>query len=391
MSQDGAVDCQWRIIDSKVDSTVSVTSLDKPDIKIPTWSRSSSTEVADTMTTVIPLALPPLPVTPLPGLPLLETNHTHIMTQVRPKRKRINSVPQWNVKKVKFCHDIDPSAPILLNVPLGTQWQNNSCAYDAIITVLFNIWFDFNTQSGTASIEDTQCVMFNNLIQRFRSHERCCSQVVAGSPTYSLEQICEYFRHSLARVSQEFTFGSYASIQSIAEYLFHSQEIITTSNVFCSDGHRTNGRDRQSSISSYQIIILGSTERSLQACMDNFTHQLASKCTTCDSNLIRCTTFIQSPPLLAFDLSSINASESESALTLDPVVWISCDGSHVHYVIRVVIYFDNQHFTEHIVTSTGMIWYHDGIFTGRSPVYESQDLTSITTENSVMAFYIRSN
>ena len=23
-----------------------------------------------------------------------------------------------------------------------------------------------------------------------------------------------------------------------------------------------------------------------------------------------------------------------------------------------------------------MIWYHDGIFTGRSPVYESQDLTS---------------
>ena len=239
VSQDGAVDCQWRIIDSKVD-TVSVTSLDKPDIKIPTRSCSSSTEVADTMTTAIPL-----PVTPQPGLPLLETNHTHIMTQVPPKRKRINSVAQRNVKKVKFCHDIDPSAPIPLNVPLGTQWQNNSCAYDAIITVLFNIWFDFDTQSGTASIEDTQCVMFNNLIQRFRSHEslRCRSQVVAGSPTYSLEQIREYFRHSLARVSQEFTFGSYASVQSIAEYLFHSQEIITTSNVVCLDGHRTNGRD----------------------------------------------------------------------------------------------------------------------------------------------------
>ena len=37
-----------------------------------------------------------------------------------------------------------------------------------------------------------------------------------------------------------------------------------------------------------------------------------------------------------------------------------------------------------------MIWYHDGIFTGRSLVYESQDLTSIATENAVMAFYIRS-
>ena len=37
-----------------------------------------------------------------------------------------------------------------------------------------------------------------------------------------------------------------------------------------------------------------------------------------------------------------------------------------------------------------MIWFHDGIFTGRSLVYESQDLNTITTENAVMAFYLRS-
>ena len=40
-----------------------------------------------------------------------------------------------------------------------------------------------------------------------------------------------------------------------------------------------------------------------------------------------------------------------------------------------------------------MVWYHDGIFTGvtrRSLVYESQGLTAITTQNAVMAFYIRS-
>ena len=35
-----------------------------------------------------------------------------------------------------------------------------------------------------------------------------------------------------------------------------------------------------------------------------------------------------------------------------------------------------------------MVWYHDGIFTGRSLVYESQGLTAITTQNAVMAFYI---
>ena len=111
--------------------------------------------------------------------------------------------------------------------------------------------------------------------------------------------------------------------------------------------------------------------------MDNFTLQLASKCASCNTNMIRRTTYIQTPPLLAFDLS--NGSD----LTLDSVVWISCEDSRVRY-------FHNEHFTERIVTSTGMIWYHDGIFTGHSPVYESQDLTSITTQNAVMAFYIRS-
>jgi hypothetical protein len=43
-----------------------------------------------------------------------------------------------------------------------------------------------------------------------------------------------------------------------------------------------------------------------------------------------------------------------------------------------------------VITTTGMIWYHDRIFTGPSLVYECQDLTSITTENAVMAFYARS-
>ena len=35
-----------------------------------------------------------------------------------------------------------------------------------------------------------------------------------------------------------------------------------------------------------------------------------------------------------------------------------------------------------------MIWYHDGLLTGHSLVYDSEDLTSIGTENAVMSFYI---
>ena len=112
---------------------------------------------------------------------------------------------------------------------------------------------------------------------------------MAGSPTYSLEQICEYFRHSLARVYFWFICqcSIYCRIFIPFPRNYHNLKCILFGWT------RTNGRDQQSSIFSYQVIILGSTERSLQACMDNFTHQLASKCTTCDSNLIRHTMFIR--------------------------------------------------------------------------------------------------
>ena len=206
--------------------------------------------------------------------------YTHVQVAVLPKRKTTNIVPQsQKAKKVKFCHYTDPSAPtIQLNNPLSTQWHNNSCAYDAIITVLFNIWYDPNPEMP---IEDTQCVMFNALIQSFRTHER--HQVDSRLASYTLQQIHDFFRRQLARISQDFTFGSYACVQAIGDHLFRADEIITTSNVFCPDGHSADRLgDRRSSTSSYQILILDNTEISLQACIDNFTHQLASKCQTCD-------------------------------------------------------------------------------------------------------------
>ena len=76
-------------------------------------------------------------------------------------------------------------------------------------------------------------------------------------------------------------------------------------------------------------------------------------------------------------------------VSIEPILFL-CDGNCVQYVLRGVIYFDNHHFTERIITGTGMVWYHDGIFAGRSLVYESQGLTAITSQNAVMAFYIRS-
>ena len=124
--------------------------------------------------------------------------------------------------------------------------------------------------------------------------------------------------------------------------------------------------------------------RNITSCVDNFTIETASKCSTCNSCLLRVTTFIQMPPLLAFDLGN-------NAPLLDPVLWISCQchDTHTRYSLRGIIYFENSHFTEHVITSTGMVWFHDGMFTGRSLLYETNNLTSISRDHAVMAFYSR--
>ena len=237
---DPFLECQdsvsWRVIDSKMDT-------------IKNRSMSASVLVPNVASETIPQAI-------MPGS---ESNgSTHVMSEL--KRKRIYVVSPYspkgkqmskNLKKVKFCiHATNLSAPIQIDVPLGTQWQNNSCAYDAIIIILFNMWYDSNPVSATISFEDTQCVMFNALIQSFHTHESG-QQVESGnsasgsstrtlSLNFSLEEIRDYFRRRLARSSPEFTFGSYTSVQSIAEYLFHAEDIVTTSNVLCPEGHSEN-------------------------------------------------------------------------------------------------------------------------------------------------------
>jgi hypothetical protein len=207
-SQDSSTN--WRIIDSKVSSSSTVT--------VKSESTSSIPKIAkEHVAPEIPTSQADINGTTSESLLNLKRKRDYIIVPIETDKRQ-----SINLKRVKFCHNaIDLSSPVQLNIPLGTQWQNNSCAYDAIITILFNMWSDPNPE---AAMEDTHCVMFNDLIQSFHTHERYRVNPQAGSPAYSLEQIRELFRRRLARLSQEFTFGLYASVQSIADYLFRASQ-----------------------------------------------------------------------------------------------------------------------------------------------------------------------
>ena len=188
-----------------------------------------------------------------------------------------------------------------------------------------------------------------------------------------------YYLRRLARISTEFIFGRYASVNCIIEHFFKTHYPVTVSDLMCPNGHVVNRQ--RSATPSCEVVIFAQPGTSLQYCIDNFAHSTASKCPTCDTFLLRSTSFVQPPPIILFDLGVCVPS-------LSSVVSIPCgETGRVHYNLRGIIYYKDQHFTSRFVTGTGMNWFHDGMFTGSSLIYEGQNLDSITTETATMAIY----
>ena len=112
------------------------------------------------------------------------------------KRERSYTIPtnkRPRVKKVKFDHPaIDPSEAVQLSIPLGTTWRNNSCVYDAVFVVLFDIWRE-NPASTSASWQGLQSELLDSLMTSFETHKSFQVDCIT-SRRFSLEQIRDFPR-----------------------------------------------------------------------------------------------------------------------------------------------------------------------------------------------------
>ena len=121
----------------------------------------------------------------------------------------------------------------------------------------------------------------------------------------------------------------------------------------CPNGHVVDRH--RSSTSSCEVIVFAQPGTSLQHCINNFTHSTGSKCPTCDTCLLRTTSFVQSPPVIIFNIGAC-----ASVPSLSSVLWITCgETGRVHYNLKGIVYYKGQHFTSCFVTGTSMIWFHD--------------------------------
>jgi len=294
------------------------------------------------------------------------------------------NLPNTCAKRLKTSHNAGSDANTHLSphvlVPIRTQWQNNSCAYDAICTVLFNVWREEPVER-TLSWNELDNDLLNNLTAGFNSHVDLCIR----STSYTLEQIRDHLRHRLASLDDEFAFSRYASVHVIMNRLLMSQEPIMKSSRRCHDGHTVDIDEQVSSSCEIVTVATGVSTLvgySIQEYMDDFSMPLSATCPECRNQLVHSFSFASHPPLLCIELW-------QRLRLLDSVLHISVGDLHREYNLRGIIYFSGEHFTSRVITRNGMVWFHDGIFTGRSLIYESPDPSSVPIEGSILAVYIR--
>ena len=70
---------------------------------------------------------------------------------------------------------------------------------------------------------------------------------------------------------------------------------------------------------------------------------------------------------------------------------LTCENLCKRYDLRGVIYYVADHFTARVITSSGMVWYHDRLLTGWSLVYEGMAPTQIPHENAIIGIYLCSS
>jgi hypothetical protein len=259
--------------------------------------------------------------------------------------------------------------------PLGTRWQNNSCAYDAVVTILFNIWQE-DPLATTGIWQTMGNIGLNSLLAGFNLHT---SMPQSHSQQFTLDDIRDYMRRRLAHISPNFAFGEYASVHSILLPLLDTSSTVTINTRKCiAHGHTTT---HESNISTAMIVVSGEDERTVQQNLNQHHIALSSHCHQCNNLQMRTTTFHSFPPLLAFEWGT-------QPPLLNPMLTIT--GHHTQtatYQLRGIIYHDGDHFTAHVINSAGQMWYHDGMQTRPHRTLVLEQVGTHPHANAIVAVY----
>ena len=230
--------------------------------------------------------------------------------------------------------------------PVGIKWSENSCAYDSVFTILFNLW-QRDHQRWSFVFEQLGNEFCTLLSQEFKRYRRKEASLEAGR---------DVIRRELGKVNRLLRFGEYTSIEQVCQTIFSTSEIVYEVYYQCPSRHRFLYYQE----SSVFVEAFNSfTYRSTSQWMETNSWQGTNRCQACGLRVSIETTFSIAPPLLALKFSRCN-------MEIDHSITINVHEDLHRYNLAGVVYFKSgeSHFVSNIIMEDNQIWYYDGLVNG---------------------------
>jgi len=237
-------------------------------------------------------------------------------------------------------------------VPLGLQWMQNSCAYDASFVILYSL-YNRNIPIWTTHLQNFRNGALNNILDGFQMLQQ-------NQKTF--EQVRDHIRRALEVDDYNyFRFGQFTSISTLWDHILRTPEAMRTTYYQCENGHKDHIMYEKTCAYSIGVNTNRCTTMSQWiASQPDLTEQT---CEECSGILLHHHKFLSAQPLLALEFLGHD-------IQIDRHISIEIKDTEYVYNLVGIVYYGSDHFTARIISEDGQIWFHDGVTTGQTTKYD---------------------
>ena len=256
------------------------------------------------------------------------------------KRKREEDVHEMQNNITKKSKDTILSD---LSGPIGLNWDNDdwSCGYDALFTILYNIWRHkpkkWNPYFKKLNIFSKMMVLGFGRVK----NDGLTLEDVRDTVRYNLNQkdnIMYPYGHALL------------DIHDLVTEMFDTQQHIVESNMTCSKCNYCT----ELKPNLKPCVVLHGSDRPkntiAKAFMDMLIPRGDKTCLRCHSNMLPAVYFLNTPDMLVIYAPATTWQISPSLKVNKKQLYL-----------RGIVYHGEDHFTCRIIDPDGTIWFHDGL------------------------------
>ena len=271
----------------------------------------------------------------------LKTSHISSRDAIKRKNENGSDRPKKKQKLTHFDED---------DTPPGTQWDGNnySCAYDALFTILFNIWATKPKKWKKIFQESNQYL--STLHDGFQKYLRGVSTLEAARDSV----------RTLLHENNPVLFPSGhtgCSVSALSTQMFYPVFKVPQLHLQCSHCNHTI-MINSNCIGRLMHVAHSATGSISQILESHMCHQSQHVCGNCNAPLGTRIHFSDTHKIYAIDVTDRN-------VTLSRTVKIQGSVRATTLHLKGLVYHGGYHFTCRIVDESGNIWFHDGMTTGR--------------------------